>query len=120
MFVLIVGGDTRSPQVDIMNLTLSCCTVKNRFIPVPSLFSTLFLLLKSFTFSVGGGVKVLFENQLGAADFLLPNNSCILYVSECDVIAGSSFRRKLARHRNVSLSAETIVVLVVVVLVHLR
>lgn len=47
-------------------------------------------------------MKVLFENQLGAADFLLPNNSCILYVSECDVIAGSSFRRKLARHRNVS------------------
>lgn len=58
--------------------------------------------LTSFTCAVGGGVKVLFESHLGTADFLLPNNSCILYVSECDVIAGSSFRRKLARHRNVS------------------
>lgn len=48
----------------------------------------------------GGGVKVLFEDQFGTADFLLPNDSSVFYVSECDVIAGTSFRRKLARYRN--------------------
>lgn len=53
--------------------------------------------------ALGGGVKVLFENELGAADFHLPNKSCILYVSECDVIAGNGYKRKLVRYRNVSL-----------------
>ncbi|KAF3855318.1 hypothetical protein F7725_023373 [Dissostichus mawsoni] len=43
----------------------------------------------------GGGVKILFENELGVADFHLPNKSCILYVSECDIIAGNSYKRKL-------------------------
>lgn len=48
-------------------------------------------------------MKVLFDNELGMADFLLPNKRCVLYVSECDIIAGSGYRRKLARYRNVSL-----------------
>ncbi|XP_037110703.1 Fanconi anemia core complex-associated protein 24 isoform X1 [Syngnathus acus] len=48
----------------------------------------------------GGGVKILFESELGMADFLLPNKSCILYLSECDIIAGASYKRKLVRYRN--------------------
>lgn len=51
-------------------------------------------------------MKILFENELGVADFHLPNKSCILYVSECDVIAGNSYKRKLVRYRNVSLMKE--------------
>lgn len=47
-------------------------------------------------------MKLLFENELGVADFHLPNKSCILYVSECDVIAGTGYKRKLVRYRNVS------------------
>ncbi|XP_077425193.1 Fanconi anemia core complex-associated protein 24 [Vanacampus margaritifer] len=48
----------------------------------------------------GGGVKILFESELGMADFLLPNKSSILYLSECDVIAGTAYKRKLVRYRN--------------------
>ncbi|XP_039664071.1 Fanconi anemia core complex-associated protein 24 [Perca fluviatilis] len=48
----------------------------------------------------GGGVKILFENELGVADFHLPNKSCILYVSECDIVAGNGYKRKLVRYRN--------------------
>ncbi|XP_078804457.1 Fanconi anemia core complex-associated protein 24 isoform X2 [Oryzias latipes] len=50
----------------------------------------------------GAGLKILFENELHVADFLLPNKSSILYVSESDIIAGSSYRRKLVRYRNAS------------------
>ncbi|XP_042365704.1 Fanconi anemia core complex-associated protein 24 isoform X2 [Plectropomus leopardus] len=42
-------------------------------------------------------------------DFLLPNKSCILYVSECDIIAGNSFKRKLVRYRNRSSSFQELV-----------
>ncbi|KAK2842827.1 hypothetical protein Q5P01_013027 [Channa striata] len=57
----------------------------------------------------GGGVKILFENELGVADFHLPNKSCILYVSEGDVIAGSSYKRKLVRYRHASSSLQQLV-----------
>ncbi|XP_060933331.1 Fanconi anemia core complex-associated protein 24 [Limanda limanda] len=50
----------------------------------------------------GGGVNILFEEQLGVADFHLPNRSCVLYVSEGDVVSGSSYKRKLVRYRNAS------------------
>ncbi|XP_068579452.1 Fanconi anemia core complex-associated protein 24-like [Cebidichthys violaceus] len=53
----------------------------------------------------GGGVRILFENQLAVADFQLPNKSRILYVSECDVVAGSGYKRKLVRFRNSSSSS---------------
>nr|XP_033490477.1 Fanconi anemia core complex-associated protein 24-like [Epinephelus lanceolatus] len=56
-----------------------------------------------------GGVKILFENELGVADFHLPNKSCILYVSECDIIAGNSYKRKLVRYRNTSSSFQELV-----------
>ncbi|XP_068452501.1 Fanconi anemia core complex-associated protein 24-like [Clinocottus analis] len=57
----------------------------------------------------GGGVRVLFENQLGVADFHLPNKGCVLYVSECDVIAGTGYKRKLVRYRNSSSSLQELV-----------
>lgn len=55
--------------------------------------------------AAGGGVNILFEDELGVADFHLPDKSSVLYVSECDVIAGTSYKRKLVRFRNVSLKA---------------
>uniref|UniRef100_A0A8D2ZEL7 FA core complex associated protein 24 n=1 Tax=Scophthalmus maximus TaxID=52904 RepID=A0A8D2ZEL7_SCOMX len=55
------------------------------------------------------GVKVLFESELGVADFLLPNKGSILYVSECDIVAGNGFKRKLVRYRNASSSFQQLV-----------
>ena len=52
-------------------------------------------------------MKIHFEKELGVTDFHLPNKSCILYVSECDVIAGNGYKRKLVRYRNVSLRKES-------------
>lgn len=48
-------------------------------------------------------MNVLFEAELGVADLHLPSKACVLYVSECDIIAGSGYKRKLVRYRNVSL-----------------
>ncbi|XP_019712486.1 Fanconi anemia core complex-associated protein 24 isoform X2 [Hippocampus comes] len=56
------------------------------------------------------GVKILFESDLGVADFLLPNKNCILYLSECDVIAGAAYKRKLVRYRNACSSFQELVV----------
>ncbi|XP_044049273.1 Fanconi anemia core complex-associated protein 24 isoform X2 [Siniperca chuatsi] len=56
-----------------------------------------------------GGVKILFESELGVADFHLPNKISILYVSECDIIAGNSYKRKLVRYRNTSSSFQELV-----------
>ncbi|XP_071755195.1 Fanconi anemia core complex-associated protein 24 [Centroberyx gerrardi] len=58
----------------------------------------------------GGGVKPVFEKELGVVDLHLPNKSCVLYVSECDVIAGNSYRRKLVRYRNAGGSLQRLVV----------
>ncbi|XP_034736187.1 Fanconi anemia core complex-associated protein 24 [Etheostoma cragini] len=57
----------------------------------------------------GGGVKILFEQELGVADFHLPNKSCILYVSECDIVAGNGYKRRLVRYRNTSSSFQELV-----------
>ncbi|XP_069575726.1 Fanconi anemia core complex-associated protein 24 [Brachyistius frenatus] len=57
----------------------------------------------------GGGVKILFENELTVADFHLPNRSSVLYVSECDIIAGNSYKRKLVRYRNAYSSFQQLV-----------
>ncbi|KAL4003986.1 Fanconi anemia core complex-associated protein 24 [Oreochromis niloticus] len=57
----------------------------------------------------GGGVKIIFETELGVADFLLPNKSSVLYVSECDIIAGSSYKRKVVRYRNAGSSFQELV-----------
>lgn len=51
-------------------------------------------------------MKVLFENELRVADFHLPSRTCVLYLSECDVIAGTGYRRRLVRYRNVGLDLQ--------------
>ncbi|XP_029378084.1 Fanconi anemia core complex-associated protein 24 [Echeneis naucrates] len=57
----------------------------------------------------GGGVKLLFESELGVADFHLANKTCILYVSECDIVAANSYKRKLVLFRNASSSFQKLV-----------
>ncbi|XP_008401116.1 Fanconi anemia core complex-associated protein 24 isoform X2 [Poecilia reticulata] len=56
-----------------------------------------------------GGVKILFEKELGVADFHLPSKTRLLYVSECDIIAGNGYKRKLVRYRNASSSFQELV-----------
>lgn len=56
-----------------------------------------------FLISGTGSVKTIFEEELGVVDFHLSNKSCILYVSETDIVAGNNYKRKLVRFRNVSL-----------------
>ncbi|KAM9854542.1 Fanconi anemia core complex-associated protein 24 isoform 2-T2 [Aulostomus maculatus] len=58
---------------------------------------------------MGAGVKILFESEPGVADLHLSNRSCILYVSECDIIAGSTYKRKLVRYRNACSSLQELV-----------
>uniref|UniRef100_A0A672FKP6 FA core complex associated protein 24 n=1 Tax=Salarias fasciatus TaxID=181472 RepID=A0A672FKP6_SALFA len=55
------------------------------------------------------GVKILFENELGVADFHLPNRTKVLYVSESDMVAANSYKRKLVRFRNASSSFQQLV-----------
>uniref|UniRef100_A0A8D0DUS7 FA core complex associated protein 24 n=1 Tax=Salvator merianae TaxID=96440 RepID=A0A8D0DUS7_SALMN len=49
---------------------------------------------------IQGNVKLILEDNLGVVDFHLSNRFCILYVSEADLVAGNSFRRRLACFRN--------------------
>lgn len=63
--------------------------------------------------AVAGGVKILFESHLGGADLHLPNNSCVFYLSECDIIAGNGYKRKLVRYRNVSFGHKLVFFLIV-------
>ncbi|CAL8360744.1 unnamed protein product [Lota lota] len=60
----------------------------------------------------GAGVKVVFEKEMGVVDFFLPNRSCVLYISEGDIVAGNSYKRKLVRfrHANSSRVQELVVV----------
>ncbi|CAO2625762.1 Fanconi anemia core complex-associated protein 24 [Lemmus lemmus] len=47
-----------------------------------------------------GKVKVMFEEGLALADFYLSSRSCILYVTEADLVAGHGYRKRLVRVRN--------------------
>ncbi|XP_015743405.1 Fanconi anemia core complex-associated protein 24 isoform X1 [Python bivittatus] len=47
-----------------------------------------------------GKIKLILEDGLGVVDFHLPNRSCVLYVSEADLVAGNGFKRRLVRFRN--------------------
>ncbi|KFV93659.1 Fanconi anemia-associated protein of 24 kDa, partial [Eurypyga helias] len=47
-----------------------------------------------------GKIRLIFEDGLGLVDFHLSNNTCILYISEADLVAGNEFRRRLVRFRN--------------------
>uniref|UniRef100_A0A8D0L9D0 FA core complex associated protein 24 n=1 Tax=Sphenodon punctatus TaxID=8508 RepID=A0A8D0L9D0_SPHPU len=49
-----------------------------------------------------GKIKLILEDDLGLVDFHLSHRSCILYVSEADLVAGNGFKRRLVRFRNAS------------------
>ncbi|XP_043937814.1 Fanconi anemia core complex-associated protein 24 [Protopterus annectens] len=49
-----------------------------------------------------GKIRVLFEDGLGLVDFHLSNRCCVIYISEADLVVGSSYKRKLVRFRNAS------------------
>ncbi|NXF24465.1 FAP24 protein, partial [Rhodinocichla rosea] len=49
-----------------------------------------------------GKVRLIFEDALGLVDFHLPNRTCILLISEADLVAGDEFKRRLVRFRNAS------------------
>ncbi|XP_067396143.1 Fanconi anemia core complex-associated protein 24 isoform X6 [Emydura macquarii macquarii] len=48
-----------------------------------------------------GKIKLILEDGLGLVDFHLSNRTCILYISEADLVAGNGFKRRLVRFRNV-------------------
>ncbi|NXB45509.1 FAP24 protein, partial [Leucopsar rothschildi] len=47
-----------------------------------------------------GKVRLTFEDGLGLVDFHLSNRTCILLVSEADLVAGDEFKRRLVKFRN--------------------
>ncbi|XP_059130920.1 Fanconi anemia core complex-associated protein 24 [Peromyscus eremicus] len=47
-----------------------------------------------------GKVKLIFEEDLATADFYLSSRSCILYITEADLVAGHGYRKRLVRVRN--------------------
>ncbi|XP_042294071.1 Fanconi anemia core complex-associated protein 24 [Sceloporus undulatus] len=49
---------------------------------------------------IQGKVKLILEDGLGVVDFHLSNRSCVLYISEADLVAGNGFKRRLACFRN--------------------
>ncbi|NXR64505.1 FAP24 protein, partial [Rhadina sibilatrix] len=49
-----------------------------------------------------GKVRLIFEDALGLVDFHLSNRTCILFISEADLVAGDEFKRRLVRFRNAS------------------
>ncbi|NXC70488.1 FAP24 protein, partial [Anhinga anhinga] len=49
-----------------------------------------------------GKIRLIFEDGLGLVDFHLSNRTCILYISEADLVAGDEFKRKLVQFRNAS------------------
>ncbi|XP_037675886.1 Fanconi anemia core complex-associated protein 24 isoform X2 [Choloepus didactylus] len=49
-----------------------------------------------------GKIKLIFEDGLTPVDFHLSNRSCVLYITEADLVAGNSYRKRLVRVRNAS------------------
>ncbi|XP_008837682.1 Fanconi anemia core complex-associated protein 24 isoform X2 [Nannospalax galili] len=47
-----------------------------------------------------GKIKLVFEDGLTSADFYLSSRSCILYITEADLVAGNSYRKRIVRVRN--------------------
>ncbi|KAM5210537.1 Fanconi anemia core complex-associated protein 24 isoform 1-T2 [Hipposideros larvatus] len=47
-----------------------------------------------------GKIKVIFEAGLTPVDFYLSSRSCILYITEADLVAGNSYRKRLVVVRN--------------------
>ncbi|XP_023577291.1 Fanconi anemia core complex-associated protein 24 isoform X2 [Octodon degus] len=48
-----------------------------------------------------GKIKLVFEDGLTMVDFYLSSRSCILYITEADLVAGNGYRKRLVRVRNV-------------------
>ncbi|MEE6500524.1 hypothetical protein FKM82_003814 [Ascaphus truei] len=46
-----------------------------------------------------GKIKLVFEDGLGLVDFHLSNRTCVLYISESDMVSGNAFKRRLVRFR---------------------
>lgn len=95
----IITNCTNKPMSSCNNLLTeyyrcSACKRKRSWLSADSALT--------LTFPAGGGVNILFDDRLGLSDFHLPNKTSILYVSESDVIAGNSYKRKLVCYRNVS------------------
>ncbi|NWI82077.1 FAP24 protein, partial [Dryoscopus gambensis] len=49
-----------------------------------------------------GKIRLIFEDGLELVDFHLSNRTCILLISEADLVAGDEFKRRLVRFRNAS------------------
>ncbi|XP_038610214.1 Fanconi anemia core complex-associated protein 24 [Tachyglossus aculeatus] len=49
---------------------------------------------------IQGKIKLIFEADLAPVDFHLSKGSCILYVTEADLVAGNGYRKRLVRLRN--------------------
>ncbi|XP_006887934.1 PREDICTED: Fanconi anemia-associated protein of 24 kDa [Elephantulus edwardii] len=49
-----------------------------------------------------GKIKLVFEDRQTPVDFYLSNRSCILYITEADLVAGNGYRKRLVRVRNSS------------------
>ncbi|XP_049642627.1 Fanconi anemia core complex-associated protein 24 [Suncus etruscus] len=47
-----------------------------------------------------GKTILVFEDDLSPVDFYLSSRSCILFISEADLVAGTSYRKRLVRVRN--------------------
>lgn len=47
-----------------------------------------------------GKIKLVFEDGLTLADFYLSSRSCIVYITEADLVAGNGYRKRLVRVRN--------------------
>ncbi|XP_033621615.1 Fanconi anemia core complex-associated protein 24 isoform X7 [Fukomys damarensis] len=50
---------------------------------------------------IQGKIKLVFEDGLTVVDFYLSSRSCILYITEADLVAGNGYRKRLVRVRNV-------------------
>ncbi|KFO26113.1 Fanconi anemia core complex-associated protein 24 isoform X4 [Fukomys damarensis] len=49
---------------------------------------------------IQGKIKLVFEDGLTVVDFYLSSRSCILYITEADLVAGNGYRKRLVRVRN--------------------
>ncbi|KAM4826004.1 Fanconi anemia core complex-associated protein 24 isoform 2-T2 [Thomomys bottae] len=47
-----------------------------------------------------GKIKLIFEDGLNLADFYLSSRSCIIFITEAELVAGNGYRKRLVRVRN--------------------
>ncbi|NWS73689.1 FAP24 protein, partial [Crotophaga sulcirostris] len=61
-----------------------------------------------------GKVRLIFEDGLGLVDFHLSNRTCVLYISEADLVAGDEYKRKLVLSFFLSIQASSLGGIVIV------